>query len=236
MTRVAIIGTGDLAYGLAHLYSIYNSATSGNILEVTKPNLGREGTFHDTGVPLTDFDDALVRADVLILAIPSMALQDFVMAHKGKLQGKVLVDATNSYRSGQDLATILQSSAGTSKAFMDPAEDNEFVEFHKSLGLDKEREICWVKAFNDVGAIDMLLRKPNAKAKVLSKMCSSNKAALEMFKSFAETSMGFNIRVVPIEQYDVVYNGNNGLGKEWVTATWTIIGVFLINMLYNMFR
>jgi hypothetical protein len=82
----------------------------------------------------------------------------------------------------------------------------------------------------------MLLRKPNAKAKVLSKMCSSNKAALEMFKSFAETSMGFNIRVVPIEQYDVVYNGYNGLGKEWVTATWTIVGVFLINMLYNMFR
>jgi hypothetical protein len=50
MTRVAIIGTGDLAYGLAHLYSINKTTSSANVLEVTKPNLGSEGTFHDTGV------------------------------------------------------------------------------------------------------------------------------------------------------------------------------------------
>ena len=66
-------------------------------------------------------------------------------------------------------------------------------------------------------------------------MCSSSSSALEMFKSFAETSMGFDIKVVPIEQYNVIYSCNS-LGREWMTATYTMIGVFLLTMLYNMFR
>jgi hypothetical protein len=234
MTRVAIIGTGDLAYGLAHLYSINNTASSANVLEVTKPNLGREGTFHDTGVPLTDFDDALIRAEVIIFAIPSMALKDFVIAHQGKLNGKVLVDATNSYKPGQDLSTILKGISSTDTS---ETSSNQGPKISKEWAwLDqKSTGFCWVKAFNDVGAIDMLLRKPYAKAKVPSKMCSSSSSALEMFKSFAETSMGFDIKVVPIEQYNVIYSCNS-LGREWMTATYTMIGVFLLTMLYNMFR
>ena len=126
MVHAAIIGTGDLAYGLSHLFSINNSGTSGNALEVSKPNLKKEGAFHDTKVPLTDFDDALLRADVLILAIPGYAMADFVSKNLKKLSGKILVDVSN----------------GGEKKF--------------ELG---DSSIELVKGFNDVGAVDILLKK-----------------------------------------------------------------------------
>ena len=133
MVHVAIIGTGDFAYGLSHLFKIHNSPYSGNELEVTKPNLNKEGTFHDTRIPLTNFDDALIRADVLILAIPGSAIKSFVSRHLGKLKSKILVDVSNS--------------------------DHEDVELEK-YNFDLQK-IHWVKAFNDVGAIEMLLHKPS---------------------------------------------------------------------------
>ena len=127
MVHVAIIGTGDLAYGLAHLFATHNSALTGNSLEVTKPNLGKEGLFHDTNVPLADFDDALVRADILILAIPSHGLEKFIFANNGRLKNKILVDVTNG---GEDLYSVLGKTS-----------------------------IRWVKAFNDIGAVDIMLHK-----------------------------------------------------------------------------
>ena len=56
-----IIGTGDHAHGLAHLFSINNwTSSSGNFLEVTKKNgPGKGGDYlHDTDVVIADFDDA----------------------------------------------------------------------------------------------------------------------------------------------------------------------------------
>lgn len=202
MVHVAIIGTGDLAYGLAHLFAINNSEVSGNKLEVTKPHLNKAGEFHDTGVPLTDFDDALVRADVLILAIPSYSLQDFMSAHGGKLDGKILVDPTNG---SEDLNSV----AGKTH---------------------------WVKAFNDIGAVDVLLYKPESKKKTPSKMCSPSAEALAVVKTFAETSLGFDIKVVPIEQYAAIAKQQSSLGNEWMLATWTIMGVFVVTMAYNIIR
>ena len=132
MVHVAIIGTGDMAYGLSHLFTINNSSSSGNKLEVTKPNLSVEkSAFHETKVPVTDFDDALVRADVLILAIPGSAILSFVATHLPKLKGKILVDVTND-------------------ASVDVHLGKEELEYS---------EIEWVKAFNDIGAVDILLSK-----------------------------------------------------------------------------
>lgn len=224
MVRVAIIGTGDLAYGLAHLYSINNTASSTHVLEVTKPNLNKDGFFHDTDVPLTDFDDAMVRADVLVFAIPSVALEDFVAAHERKLTNKILVDATNSFRKDEDLSSALKKVSGTDH------EDSG------SEGSPHKSGVRWIKAFNDIGAVDVLLRKPGDKSRVVSKMCANDPGALETVKGFVEESMGFDIKVVPIEQYEVIKNDQNSLGKEWMTATWTILGVFILTLIYNIIR
>ena len=69
---VAIIGTGDFAHGIAHLIMNYNSESLGNVLAVTKPGIEKgSGTFHRTGVPLVNFEEAMWRADAAILAIPA---------------------------------------------------------------------------------------------------------------------------------------------------------------------
>ena len=78
MVRVAIIGTGDLAHGLAHLFKNNNTELSGNYLEVTKPGLELEDEFHKTGVKLSNFDDAVNRSDIVVLSIPSYALKGVV--------------------------------------------------------------------------------------------------------------------------------------------------------------
>jgi predicted dinucleotide-binding enzyme len=125
MAYIAIIGTGNLAHGIAHLFMNYNSESSGNVLAVTKPGMETgSGSFHKTGVPLVNFEEALCRADTVILAIPATALRTFVTDHIYHLKDKVLIDATNSNVRGEDLDAMLCIT-----------------------------NIHWVKAFNDIGAV-----------------------------------------------------------------------------------
>lgn len=209
MVHVAIIGTGDMAYGLSHLFTINNSSSSGNKLEVTKPNLSVEkSAFHETKVPVTDFDDALVRADVLILAIPGSAILSFVATHLPKLKGKILVDVTND-------------------ASVDVHLGKEELEYS---------EIEWVKAFNDIGAVDILLSKVETKTKIPSKMCSTSNQALEIVKSFAEVSLGLDVKLVPPEQFEAMTVHQSSLGTEWINATILIMEVFAVTMVYNIVR
>jgi predicted dinucleotide-binding enzyme len=207
VVRIAIIGTGDQAYGIAHIFSINNTKSSRNFLEVTKPNLASEGTFHDTGVPLTDFDAALERADIVILAIPSHALKEFVAHHLLKLQDKILVDPTNGLP-GEDLHSICSL-----------------------LG-----NVRWVKAFNDVGAVDLLSRKPQSKTKIASMMCSPYPESLKSVKAFAEQSLGFNVKILPYEKITFIAQHQNALGKEWIRATVIMILLFCLCMTYNIMR
>ena len=207
MTRAVIIGTGDHAYGVAHLFKLNNTEKSGNTLEVTKPGLPKEEPiFHDTGVKLTNFENALDRASICILAIPACALRSFVSEHFDDLQGKILVDATNSKVLGEDLGSAL---AGT--------------------------DVRWVKAFNDFGAVDVLLKKPGCK-KIPSKMCSPDLEALETVKEFGETSLGLDVKRIPYEHYSSIAVEQYSLGKEWMVATVIMLIVYAICQLYNILR
>ena len=207
MVRTVIVGTGDHAHGLAHLFSINNSESSGNILQITKKKLGGEMTFHDTGVPLVDFDEALDGAEVVILAIPAKALKIFVAENYSLLKDKILVDATNSSVKGEDLDELLSVT-----------------------------DLRWVKGFNDIGAVDALTKKPYGKKKMHSKMCSPSPEALETVKSIAETSFGLDIKTVPYEKYSEIAQHQDTLGEEWILATIIILITFALCMVYNIVR
>ena len=71
--------------------------------------------------------------------------------------------------------------------------------------------IRWVKAFNDIGAVDVLLNKPHSKSKIASKMWSRYvKALAAVKKEFGETSLGLDVKVVPYERYaDIVMHQNS---------------------------
>lgn len=197
-----------MAYGLAHLYRNNNSSYAGNDLMVTKPSAtGEISLFHDTGVPLIEFNKALIDADIVVLAIPAKELKKFVIAHFQFLRTKILVDVTNSSVPGEDL--------------------------HSFLGLVN---VSWVKAFNDIGAVDILLNKPNSKNKIASIMCSSNKTALDIVKSFAEESLGMAIKVVPFERYEDIALEQNSYGDEWCHAAYVLLFIFAISETYAILR
>ena len=158
-----------MAHGLAHLYANNNKSKT-NKLEVTKPCLVKGGTFHDTGVPLANFAESIAHADIVILAIPASALKMFVADHFPVLRNKILVDITNSTVRGEDLSSL--------------------------CGLT---DVAWVKAFNDIGAVDILLYKPYAKNKVATTMCSPHPKAQGIVWKFAEDSLGMSVKNVSSE-------------------------------------
>ena len=210
MVRTCIIGTGDHAYGLAHLFVTSNTESCGNELEVTKPGLELEGSdFHDTSVQLANFEDAIARADIIILAIPASALKPFVSKYSNELANSILVDATNSSVPGEDLHTAFAYS---------------------------QTNIRWVKGLNDFGAVDVLLKKPEGKKKLATKMCSPDTMALETVRGFAEDSLGLDVKVVPFQHYTSIAQHQNSLGKEWMGATVIMIIVFILCQVYNILR
>jgi predicted dinucleotide-binding enzyme len=213
MVYVAIIGTGDFAHGIAHLFRNYNSESSGNVLAVTKPGLekgkssGSLGSFHKTGAPLVDFEEALWRADAIILAIPAAALKAFVTDNIQHLKDKILIDATNSTVRGEDLDAMLCMT-----------------------------NIRWVKAFNDIGAVDVLLNKPYGKNKIASKMCSSHVKSLAVVKKFGETSLGLDVKVIPYGRYADIVMHQNSLGEEWMKAALIMVIILVLTEIYAIMR
>jgi len=209
MVRVAIVGTGDEAHALAHLYHNYNTASSGHSLEVTKPSIAKNemGTFHRTGVPLTGLDDALYYSDVVILAIPVAALRTFVSDNFSLLKEKIIVDTTNSFIPGEDVNSILAVT-----------------------------NVRFVKAFNDLGAVDLLQDKPSSKSKIQSKICSMYPEAAQKVKAFAEDSLGLDIKIIPFERYPSIGRHQKSYGENWIKSMWVMLATFAFAELYAILR
>jgi predicted dinucleotide-binding enzyme len=209
MVFVAIVGTGDAAHGLAHVFQNNNCESSGNSLRVTKPGFNRTEDFHFTGVQVCDFVETVAQADILVLAIPSYALAGFIQKYLSLLQGKILVDPTNSWNANEDLYNVV---AGTG--------------------------LTWVKAFNDVGAVDLLSKHPVMRKRIAAKMCSPDDEALEVVKNFAETSLGFCVKKVPFDHYGAIASHQNKRagGEEWMDAIRLMVAVFVFTQMYSILR
>ncbi|CAB9522593.1 Metalloreductase STEAP4 [Seminavis robusta] len=203
-----IVGTGDLAYALAHLFHINNTNDSGNFLEVTKPSLQESGkSFHETGVPLSPIDEALEHADIVILAIPAKALKSFVPNYIMALKDKVLIDCTNSSREGEDLESLVTNT-----------------------------NIRWVKAFNDLGAVDILTNKVTTKKRIVTKMCSPSKSAIEVARRLAQESFGIDVKVVPYSRYEDIARNQNSIGQQWAHSAYILIVIFVLTEFYACWR
>mmetsp|Transcript_5699 Transcript_5699/g.8039 ORF Transcript_5699/g.8039 Transcript_5699/m.8039 type:complete len:471 (-) Transcript_5699:210-1622(-) len=209
MVKAVIIGTGAHAQGLSNLFTLNNTEGSGNSLVVTKKQGIKVGdSFHDTDVSLADFDDALATAEIVILAIPAKALKFFVADNYNVLKSKILVDATNSScASGDDLNTLLSVT-----------------------------DVRFVKAFNDIGAVDALTRMAGGKKKIPTALCSPCTEAIETVKSFGETSLGLDVKIVPYGKYSELAKKQDSLGDEWILSTAIMLVMFALCMTYNIVR
>jgi predicted dinucleotide-binding enzyme len=207
-----------------------------NTTTVTKPGFGltqpakggqeeQVQYFHLTGVQVGDFYKTVQQADIVVLGIPGYALPGFVKNYSTLLQGKILVDPTNAWNAtcsdrdqDMDLNALLASQG--------------------AVASTAKFQFRWVKAFNDVGAVDLLSRHASMKKPIASKMCSPDDEALEMVKGFAESSLGFCIKKVPFEHYSVISSHQNQVagGNEWLSATWTMVAVFIVTQMYSILR
>lgn len=94
----------------------------------------------------------------------------------------------------------------------------------------------WVKAFNDIGATDDLLKMPGSKTKLISKICSSHEDAVKLVSVFAETSLGLQMKTVPYDHYHAIATQQNSLGANWIASGSVMFMVFLLCELYAMMR
>jgi predicted dinucleotide-binding enzyme len=212
MTRTLIIGTGDMAYALCHLFKNHNYKPSEHCLAVSKPGLNHQFLksvpgFHGTTVPLVELEDAMAMSDIIILAVPASALKGLLGKHFSSMKNKILVDVTNSSVRGEDL--------------------------HGMLGLTGAR---WIKAFNDNGAVDILLDKPFSKKSMVTTICGRNLDAVDKVKIFAEEALGFSVKIVPIHQYQEIAMHQDSFGDDWIYATYTILVLFFLAELYAILR
>ncbi|MFW6195158.1 MAG: NADPH-dependent F420 reductase [Chloroflexota bacterium] len=91
MTRIAIIGTGRMACGLASGWT-----RAGHSVTVGSRDPGANKTVGaDTGAVVTTHAKALEGADVVVIAVPFAHTQEFASANAAALRGKVVIDISN---------------------------------------------------------------------------------------------------------------------------------------------
>jgi len=86
--RIAVIGTGNIggSLGTRWLAAGYDVTFGGRAASADGPG----------GAPVVTIPDALVDADVVLLAVPGKAAADLVSANAAALSGKIVIDATNN--------------------------------------------------------------------------------------------------------------------------------------------
>ena len=113
--NVTIVGMGDMALALCHLFQ-----PGKYCLRVTKPGVNPEEYpyFYKAQVVVAEIKEALETAEIIVLAIPSTAYPDFVDAYSSHFpKNAVLVDVSND-DSGCNISTTF-SQLNWVKAFYD---------------------------------------------------------------------------------------------------------------------
>ena len=221
-TKVVIVGTGDMAHGLANVYHCFGNKERFDV-SVVEPLPGVELTtqyFHDTGVKIVanvvkdDIDEVLREADLVILAFPSKFHGTFLSEREDVLcdGSKILVDISNDANRGRDLDDALPHG-------------------------DALRDVVpWVKAFNDTGAVALMAQTPSNKSKIVTEICGRNADAVQAVKDFGERGLGFDVKVVPHECYRDIRDKQQTIGKEWKVAILSLLALFVLTEIYAMFR
>ena len=205
MKKVVIVGSGDKAHGLAHMYECHARKECWNLV-FTEPLSTRVYTPFNKFVSVEPYPQSLENADVVMLAIPSYALEIFLVQNFSILKDScILVDLTNAKKDKRDLKKTLAV-----------------------LGIDFN---FWVKAFNDSGAIQELQYHVASKTKLSTNVCGPNEDSIKQIVTLAE-ALGFKAITVPFDQYENLRGTQDTIGWEWIHATIFMVMLFLLTFVY----
>ena len=216
MVHVTIVGTGERALTIAQLYSDYNIKINGYILEVTDLDIEAVTSpsiiFHNcTNVTIAPFFESLNRADIIVLAIPSYAIEYFINENYGLLSqnNKIVVDATNPISVQDDLfPTILHNAATLSnKSSIEQQQQNSNGDgVPNNTTTTTNSTIRWVKGLHDITTESMnQYNTVQTKNRIVSTtLCSKYPRALHHVQQFVENSLGLDVKIVPYRHYNKI--------------------------------
>ena len=95
--KVVVVGCGDKAHGLSRMYDLHANKMGQYQLVFTEPMPTKIiDPFDSDYVTIEHFPECLANADIVVIAIPSYAMDSFLIQNYTLLkEGCVLVDATN---------------------------------------------------------------------------------------------------------------------------------------------
>lgn len=204
--RVIVVGTGDKAHGLANMYE--SNAKRGSVdLVFTEPIPTKSYAPFNQYVSVEPYPEALERADIVILAIPAYALENFLVRNFSLVKDNniTLVDLTNEDASKKDLKATMVA-----------------------LGIQYDR---WVKAFNDTGAMEEMQFQVSDKKSLRTKVCGPNEESVLQVIEFAKL-LGFSPKEIPFDQYSKMRGHQDTIGWEWKHASALMMALFLLIFTY----
>jgi len=205
-TKVVFVGCGDKAHGFARMHDLHSNKHGKYQLVFTEPMPTKPiDPFDSDYVTIEHFPECLANADIVVIVIPSYAIDSFLIQNYTLLkEGCVLVDATN--RTGtKDLKDTLAA-----------------------LNITSDH---WVKAFNDTGAIQEMQNSLNSKMKLTTSVCGPSDQCVKKIAALAKY-LGYSPTVVPIDQYKCLQSCQDNIGWEWMHATTAIMLLFAIAFTY----
>jgi len=96
MTRIAIIGSGNIGASLARRWSAKGHELTLGSRDPSKP--GVVALAAETGARVSGLEDAVSTGDVVVFAIPWAAMEETVAGIGAMLEGRIVIDATNNIR------------------------------------------------------------------------------------------------------------------------------------------
>jgi predicted dinucleotide-binding enzyme len=89
--RIAVVGTGKVGGTLGRAW-----ARAGHVVTFGSRHPAEDDVAGDTGAGVASIGDALSAADVVLLAVPSQTVSALLAEHPGRLDGRLVIDATNN--------------------------------------------------------------------------------------------------------------------------------------------
>jgi 8-hydroxy-5-deazaflavin:NADPH oxidoreductase len=88
--RIAVIGTGNIGGTIGRAWS-----RSGHVVTFGSRHPASDGAAGDTEATVASIPDAIVGADVVLLAVPAQSVGELVGGNAATIDGKLIIDATN---------------------------------------------------------------------------------------------------------------------------------------------
>uniref|UniRef100_A0A0G4HH55 Pyrroline-5-carboxylate reductase catalytic N-terminal domain-containing protein n=1 Tax=Chromera velia CCMP2878 TaxID=1169474 RepID=A0A0G4HH55_9ALVE len=246
--KAIVVGSGDLARALSWLFHCLNAGGERHALTVCRNPRGREARkgsmtakqtekddadvsgesptpWHHSSVQVADTDAALREgADLVILALPVSAYEEFLDAHRDALISLSL--SSNRETETETVMVDVSNEIGAHARLKDAL-----------ARLRLPSPLRPVKAFCDLGAVDLLSMDPLSKRRSPTVVAGGHAGAVSVCTRYAEEVLGLSVKAaVSADAPAHLEQMQQTLGSEWIFSLWVNGVLNVLAFLYVALR